>query len=38
MFFEEYINFKIVHYLSHCGAELYLLKVSEVKYAPSSTD
>jgi hypothetical protein len=19
MFFEEYINFKIVHYLSHCG-------------------
>jgi hypothetical protein len=19
MFFEEYINYKIVHYLSHCG-------------------
>jgi hypothetical protein len=25
MFFEEYINFKIVHYLSHCGVRHTLL-------------
>jgi hypothetical protein len=34
MFFEEYINFKIVHNLS----QLYLFKVSEVIYAPNRTD
>jgi hypothetical protein len=38
MFFEDYINFKIVHYLNPPIAELYLFKVSEVIYAPSCTD
>ncbi len=35
-FFEEYVNFKIFHYLAI--VELYLFKVSEVINAPSRPD
>jgi hypothetical protein len=36
MYFEEYINFKIICYLRRCV--VYLLKLLEVMYTPSHPD